>query len=312
MLTLGLFGGIFIQRACVGDRLANREWAIRQKGTAKTPTDGQPNTASQGNAAKSVKGLDGLGGPANAAKRLDGPISSEQKNVREANGANAQMPRIALVIDDLGQAELSLVQRLCNLDIPLTVAVLPFLQHSRNSAAIANQRGKEVILHMPMEPLGYPAPGKNPGLGAVLSEQPEAEVRKRVRLAMNDIPHAVGLNNHMGSRITPDAEKMAWVLSEVKKGNWYFLDSRTGKDTVALEVARKLGVPSMERKVFLDDDLSQAEMVRQWERALALARQEGQVVIIGHIHPETLAFLEALVPTAKREAKFSYASELAR
>jgi len=293
MLLSGLFAGIMLQKTCAAEKA---------KTTPKRDAAVHPGGDSQMVGPKTS-------GPTEPTKR---PEVEKQSPVIEAPGPKSQTPRIALVIDDLGQADMALVKRLCDLDIPFTVAVLPFLQHSRDSANLADSKGKEVILHMPMEPVGYPAPGKDPGPGAVLSGLLEPEVRERVKLAMKDIPHAVGLNNHMGSRITPDAEKMAWILGEAKKSNWYFLDSRTEKDTVALEVARRLGVPSMERKVFLDDDPDQAEMTRQWERALSLAGQDGQVVVIGHARPETIAFLESLVPTAKRDVKFVRASELAR
>jgi polysaccharide deacetylase 2 family uncharacterized protein YibQ len=105
---------------------------------------------------------------------------------------------------------------------------------------------------------------------------------------------------------------MAWVLGEVKKSGLYFLDSRTEKDTVALDVARELGVPALERKGFLDDSLDAAEMARQWERALAMAQHDPCVVVIGHIHVETIEFLEKAVPAAKGEVAFVHASAMAR
>ncbi|MCL1908345.1 MAG: divergent polysaccharide deacetylase family protein [Holophagaceae bacterium] len=229
-----------------------------------------------------------------------------------ATSAKSAPPRIALVIDDLGQADSVLVSRLGALSIPLTVAVLPFLSHSKENARAANSMGAEVILHMPMEPIGYPGKGKNPGEGAIFYSQTEAEVRSSAARAMEDIPYANGLNNHMGSRITPDRDRMGWILEEAKKRNWYFLDSRTEKDTVALEVARELGIPALERKVFLDDDPDPVEMARQWERAMSMAKQEGRVVIIGHIHPETVAFLEKTLPNARVQVQFVKASVLAR
>jgi polysaccharide deacetylase 2 family uncharacterized protein YibQ len=137
-------------------------------------------------------------------------------------------------------------------------------------------------------------------------------VRKNVARAIADTPFAVGLNNHMGSRITPDRTRMVWVLAEVKKSGLYFLDSRTEKDTVALDVAMELGIPALERKVFLDDSLDAAEMARQWERALAMARHDPCVVVIGHIHVETIEFLEKAVPSAKNEVAFVHASTMAR
>ncbi|MCL1893282.1 MAG: divergent polysaccharide deacetylase family protein [Holophagaceae bacterium] len=240
------------------------------------------------------------------------PPKANSSNSNTASKAKTQPPRIALVIDDLGQAESSLVSRVCSLKVPITVAVLPFLSHTKENASLANTKGAEIILHMPMEPLGYPGPGKHPGEGAIFYSQTETEVRQNIARAMDNIPYAKGMNNHMGSRITPDRDRMAWILEEAKARKWYFLDSRTEKDTIGLEVARELGIPALERKIFLDDDPNPTEMHKQWERAMSLARQDGRVVIIGHIHPETVSFLEKVLPKASLEATFVKASALAR
>nr|WP_320130953.1 divergent polysaccharide deacetylase family protein [uncultured Holophaga sp.] len=220
------------------------------------------------------------------------------------------LPRFALIIDDLGYAKPELVTRLCSEPIPFAVAVLPFQEFTHQSAEIAHAKGKEVMLHLPMEPLGYPGPSRNPGPGAVFHTQSEAEVKDTVRKALAAIPFRKGVNNHMGSRITPDRERMGWVMAEVKQAGCFFVDSRTEKNTVALDVAQKLGVPAVQRKVFLDDDKSFSEMKKQWDRALALARKDGHVVIIGHIYPETVAALEKLVPASREQVKFVNVSEL--
>jgi len=220
------------------------------------------------------------------------------------------LPRVALVIDDLGYAQPELVTRLCAQPVPFDVAVLPYQEFTHQSAEIAHARGKEVMLHLPMEPLGYPGPGKNPGPDAVMYDLSEAQVRARVQKALADIPYRKGVNNHMGSRITPDQARMTWVLEEIKAKGCFFVDSRTERDSVAQEVARDLAVPTVQRQVFLDDDKGYPAIARQWERTLALARNQGQVLAIGHIYPETVAALEKLIPAAKGQVTFVYASAL--
>jgi uncharacterized protein len=220
--------------------------------------------------------------------------------------------RLALVIDDLGYASPELVSRLCKLAVPFSVAVLPYQEFTRASADIAHDCGKEVLLHLPMEPLGYPGPGKNPGPQAVLFHLSESETRDRVRKALADIPHRTGVNNHMGSRITPDRTRMTWILQEIKSRHCFFVDSRTEKDSVAYAVAQELSVPSVQRKVFLDDDKRFPAVAKQWDRALALARKDGQVLIIGHIYPETVEALEILIPAAKGRVTFVKAGALAQ
>jgi polysaccharide deacetylase 2 family uncharacterized protein YibQ len=243
------------------------------------------------------------------------PVPEPAKPVQPPAKPPAQpagLPRMALVIDDLGYARPELVTRLCAQPVPLDVAVLPYQEYTRPSAEIAHGRGKEVMLHLPMEPLGYPGPGKNPGPDAVMYDLTEAQVRARVRKALADIPYRKGVNNHMGSRITPDQARMTWVLEEIKAKGCFFVDSRTEKDSVAFDVARDLAVPAVQRQVFLDDDKDFAAIQKQWERALGLAREHGQVLAIGHIYPETVAALETLVPTARDKVTFVFASALVK
>jgi polysaccharide deacetylase 2 family uncharacterized protein YibQ len=222
------------------------------------------------------------------------------------------LPRLALVIDDLGYMQPELVTRLCSLPVAFSVAVLPYQEHTRESADIAYRLGKEVMLHLPMEPIGYPGPGRDPGPNAILYNLPESEIRRRVRLALDDIPHRAGVNNHMGSRVTPDRTRMGWVLQEIKARKLFFVDSRTEKDSVAFDVAEQQGIPAVQRKVFLDDDKAFPEMEKQWERALKLAEKDGSVLIIGHIYPETVEALEKLVPRSKGQVRFVKAGDLAR
>jgi hypothetical protein len=222
------------------------------------------------------------------------------------------LPSLALIIDDLGYIQPELVTRLCSLPVPFSVAVLPYQEYTRESAEIAHRLGKEVMLHLPMEPIGYPGPGRDPGPNAILYNLPEAEIRHRVRMALDEVPFRSGVNNHMGSRITPDRTRMSWVLQELKARKLFFVDSRTEKDTVAFEVAQELGVPAAQRKVFLDDDKAFPEMEKQWARALKLAETEGSVILIGHIYPETVEALEKLVPRSKGQVRFVKVGSLVR
>ena len=248
-------------------------------------------------------------GPAKPPAR---PVPARPEPPPQKAAPASGLPRLALVIDDLGYAPPELVTRLCAQTVAFSVAVLPYQEHTRESAQIAHDRGKEVMLHLPMEPQGYPAPGKDPGPDAVLFDLKEAEIRARVRKALADVPYRKGVNNHMGSRLTPDRARMGWVLQEIRASRCFFVDSRTEKDSVAFDVARELGVPTVQRKVFLDDDKSYAEMARQWQRALGIARKDGQVLMIGHIYPETVAALEKLIPSAKGQVEFVRAGELVK
>lgn len=225
-----------------------------------------------------------------------------------AQEPKAELPRLTVIIDDLGYAAPELVTRLMAQPIPFTVAVLPYQEYTRESAEIAFKAGKEVILHLPMEGRSE----KDPGPDALNFDLSEAELKARTRKALKEVPYIRGANNHMGSRLTADRERMQWVLEEFRGRKLFFVDSRTTKDTVAMDVAHGLGLPTAQRNVFLDDDKSFAEIEKQWERALALAKKDGSAIAIGHIYPETVEALEKLIPAAKGRVTFVRAGDLVR
>ncbi len=158
---------------------------------------------------------------------------------------------LAILLDDAGQ-NMDLIWRAGGLPSEVGVAVLPFLPASSESAKLLHRAGHEIWLHLPMEPAGYPE--ENPGPGAVFVGMAEDEVRKTVRAAIKNIPYAVGVNNHMGSKATTDFRTMTWVMREIKERGLAFIDSRTAVDTIAEDAARTEGVPTGRRHVFLDND----------------------------------------------------------
>ncbi len=217
-------------------------------------------------------------------------------------------PRVALIIDDFGYVAPAVVDSFLALDVPLTIAVLPYQQYSRLSAERGDSAGKEVILHLPMEGRA----GSNPGPDALLDSLSESEVRVRTRRALDDVPHLVGANNHMGSVFTADSQRMRWMMEEIAARRLYFLDSRTGPRSTGDAIARTLGVRTARRDVFLDNERTPEAIARQWALVLERARAQGSAVAIGHVYPETLAALRELLPQSRGEVDFVLASTLAR
>jgi uncharacterized protein len=305
MLLVGLGAGLLMSGS--GCRRKEHPPVASKESTPKTPSPKPPKEAP----AKKPEPVTAkaVSKPQEPAPK---PVSAKAEPGKHEPEPKTPLPKFALVIDDLGYAPPELVTRLCAEEIPFSVAVLPFQENTKESAEIAHDHGKEVMLHLPMEPIGYPGPSKNPGPGAVMYDLPENEIRQLVRNALDAVPHAKGVNNHMGSRITPDKTRMTWILQEIKARRCFFVDSRTEKDSVAFDVAEALKIPAVQRKVFLDDDKSFDEMSKQWERAIGIAKKEGQVLIIGHIYPETVEALEKLIPKTKGEVKFVKAGDLVK
>lgn len=207
-------------------------------------------------------------------------------------------PRLAIVVGDFGYEPVRDAEWL---DFPgrITFAVLPFGPSSRTIATSAHSRGQGVILHVPMEPRSD-SPDRTqphrllPGMGP-------GEIRDRLGRMAEDVPQAAGAINHMGSAFTADAAAMEAFASALRERGMFFVDGMTTSASLAMEACRNAGVPVLRRDVFLDDSPDPQAMRRQWEKAVAIAKERGAAVLVSHSRRETLTALLSMVPDLERE-----------
>lgn len=201
--------------------------------------------------------------------------------------------RVALVIDDLGRS-LNQLEELRGLGVPLSYAVLPYEPRTEAVVASLGEGGEEILCHLPMEPRN----GADPGPGALTRNMTRRELVRATRGALEQTPGAVGVNNHMGSRLSVDRRAMKTVLRILAKDGLFYLDSRTSADSLGYRMALEAGMPAAERQVFLDAE-SQPDTVRQqFARLLELARGRGAAIAIGHPSETTLGVLRQEIPRA--------------
>jgi|GEM_PF-375884 len=199
---------------------------------------------------------------------------------------------IAIVIDDLG-ADRARSARAAALPGPLTLSYLSYAADIAEQARAARAAGHEILLHLPMEPEGR----DNPGPGALFVRMASDDIRWRTANALDALPMAVGLNNHMGSRFTRDARAMAPVLEVLAARGLLFVDSRTSGGSVAGEVAASLGVAHAGRDIFLDNEIDATAVRKQLAELERTANRRGHAIAIGHPHDATLEALAAWIPT---------------
>lgn len=204
-------------------------------------------------------------------------------------------PKIAIVIDDAG-LDLKAMRRMAQNNIaPLTIAFLPYAENLQSQVDAMRQAGHEIIVHMPMEPQSAK---ENPGPNAILTGLPDEELLRRVRWNLDRLDGYVGVNNHMGSRMTADPRGMALVMSEMRARGLMFLDSRTTAHSVAAQAAEQYGVPNLRRDIFLDNDTRADKILEQLRQTEEMARKHGHAIAIGHAHIPTVEVLEQWAPVA--------------
>lgn len=198
------------------------------------------------------------------------------------------VPRIAIVIDDLGYTEGGIAGEMLDLDIPLTVAILPALRHSKDVLERAKRRDRCVLLHLPMEARErYPE-----DLQPITIDMSDAEIVSLAGEYMESLPGVDGVNNHQGSRATADVRVMRAVCRVLGQYDVFFLDSLTSPESVAYTVAVEAGLRAAVNSGFLDDATDRREDVDARLRDLVeTARERGYAIGIGHPHPWTFEAL---------------------
>ncbi len=218
-----------------------------------------------------------------------------------------KFPRVAIIIDDLGYDE-KIAEKFLELDVAFTFSILPFSPFQQKIARRAHEKGLEVMLHLPMEPVEYPS--VNPGPGTLLTTMSPDELLDQLEKDLDTLPSIKGVNNHMGSKLTAESNQLYQIFSILKKRGLFFIDSRTTPKTLCKPSARMFKVPFAQRDVFIDHQ-PQPEFIRKQIKALIeIALHHGQAVGIAHPHLTTYRVLKEMLPELKEKVQFVPASDI--
>ncbi|RCW49356.1 hypothetical protein DFP97_10412 [Paenibacillus prosopidis] len=253
-----------------------------------------------------------------AAVCMSGIISSGTVSARSSLNRislaedKQELRTVAIVIDDFGNG-MTGTEEMMKLPVKFTAAIMPFMPTTRRDAEEAHRLGHDVIVHMPMEPIKGLKRWLGPG--ALTTAMSDEEIRKRVESAIGDVPHAIGMNNHMGSKVTADERVMRIVLGVCKERGMFFLDSRTTYKTVIPKIAAELHVPIVSNHVFLDDVYTVQHITKQMSVLRKHLESHVSCITIGHVGPpgkKTASVLQQSIPLMQPNVQFVKLSDLVR
>lgn len=224
----------------------------------------------------------------------------------------AREAKVAVMIDDCGYHN-DTMALLRALERPVTLAVLPHLTYSKAVAELGAAERFEVMLHLPMEPRTGRVPEYGLERHTVTTRMSESEIRRQLAEALDSVPHARGVNNHMGSKATADAATMQVVLKALKARRLYFVDSLVTSDSVCAAVAERVGVRFGQRAVFLDNENRADYISGQLRKLVSYAKRHGSAIGIGHDRATTLSVLQRMMPELENDGvRFVRVSELVK
>ena len=217
---------------------------------------------------------------------------------------------VAIIVDDMGSSVRE-VNELMEIRLPLTFSIIPSLAREKGVAEAAHAKGYQVMIHIPMEPQGYPH--QRMEKSGLLLSQSDDEIKKRLNGFLKEIPYAIGANNHMGSRFTEDKVKMETVLGFLKERGLFYIDSKTTPHSVGYSLAREMGLETASRNVFIDNVQDVEAIKTQLEQLAGMARRKGVAIGICHPHKATITALTTAMPELRKSGiNFVYAADLVR
>ncbi|KER03365.1 divergent polysaccharide deacetylase family protein [Photorhabdus temperata] len=217
----------------------------------------------------------------------------------------ASAARLAIVIDDFGYRPHN-ENKILQMPVAVSIAILPDSPHGREMAEKAHKQGREILIHLPMAPLSKQRLEPDTLQPTMSSE----EIDRIIQRAIQKVPYAVGINNHMGSAMTSSLPGMQKVMRSLSRYELYFLDSVTIGNTQATKAAQGTHVRVIRRNIFLDNVQSEAETRYQLNRAISIARKNGSAIAIGHPHPTTIRALQQMLPTLPADIELVSPSRL--
>ncbi|MFA4981162.1 MAG: divergent polysaccharide deacetylase family protein [Candidatus Omnitrophota bacterium] len=227
-----------------------------------------------------------------AAKKRAPAASAATAAKKKAGG-----PKVAIVMDDFGY-NVSNLDDLFDIKEPITLSVLPNLRYSSEIARLANLRGQEVILHMPLEPHRKDVREEQDTIKSGMTQE---EIFAVVDKEIASVPGIKGVSNHMGSKATEDVKVMSAVFKRLKKHGLYFFDSLTSENSICRQAAAAAGIRYARRDVFLDNSNDPAYIEKQLMELKRSALRNGRAIAVCHDRKNTISVLAKMMPEMRRE-----------
>lgn len=206
-------------------------------------------------------------------------------------GAPPRGGRLALVLYGFGEDD-SLARAVFGLAAPFAVALSPGSRASASHFALAHARDREVVLHLPLEPVNYPR--IDPGPGTILVTMTPAQVAGRVRKFVGQAEPVIAVANHMGSLATQDMSVMTALFRELKRERLPFMHVNPAPGAVCRSLSGNLGVLYEEPDAVIDAEARARDakaLEKRWRQLLELARDRGDLVVWLRATPASAAWL---------------------
>ena len=210
---------------------------------------------------------------------------------RDPEAPQGDAAKLALVLYGLGD-DPSHAEAVFALGVPFAVAIVPGAETSARLFRGAREHDRELVLHLPLEPLNYPK--VNPGPGTVLVTMSDARITGLLRRHLTQAGPVVAVANHAGSLATQDMTVMTSIFHELARRHLPFVHMQPAAGAVCRSLAGDLGVVYQEPDAVLDIEARAARpraLDLRWKQLLQQARVRGRLVVMVRATPQVMKWL---------------------
>ena len=198
-------------------------------------------------------------------------------------------PRIALIVTNLGLSATYTKAALKLLPEDITLSFSHVAPRLKSWIREARQKGHEVLMDIPMEPLGFPK--NDPGRATLLTSSNEVENLNRLEHVMKKAGGYVGLLGTLGTKFMLHSETFLPILKTIKQRGLIYVDSRSTSRSLGPELASSIQLPRAFNNIFIDKEPSNQKIKSKLDELEKIALKKRFAVGIAQPFPLTIEIL---------------------
>ncbi len=206
--------------------------------------------------------------------------------------------RIAIIVGGLGLSQSGSKSAIEQLPGAVTLAFAPYGNSLGRWMKMARQDGHELLMQVPMEPIGYPT--VNPGKHTLVTNTAAGKNLESLHWSMARMTNYTGIMNYLGARILADEGALGPVFGEIAGRGLLFLDDGSTRESKAESVAKTVGLPFLKGNIVLDAGRSAAEIKKNLLLLEKLARRRGMAIGMASAFPKSVKSIAAWAKQAEK------------
>ncbi len=188
-------------------------------------------------------------------------------------------PKISIILGGMGLNSRLTDKAIKDLPGDISFGFAPYGENLQAQVNKARAKGHEIMLQVPMEPVGYP--GSNPGPKTLLNDAPAQENIDSLQWHMSRFAGYTGITNYMGGKLLGNEEALQPVMQELKKRGLVYLEDATVNLTLSQKIVERVKLPMRRAHLVIDAEATAPAIAEALKKLEQEAEANGYAIGTG-------------------------------